>query len=125
MPVLRLRASSSESSLHTMAEWTSEEMEAERPPCFDFFLGECTNGASCNYNHLPIFKAGLMNIPQTASKDMVSEELRPFRPVHIAYTGNPAQCNFGRGCGIVGFSNVAVNLRIGLLICTMFTLAIL
>ncbi len=90
------------------AEWTTEEMEAERPPCFHFFLGECTNGASCNYNHNPIFTANLMNIPQTASKDSLSDELRSFRPVHIAYTGNPSQCNFGRGCGIIGFSSVEV-----------------
>ena len=88
------------------SEWTTEEMEAERPPCFHFFLDECTNGASCNYNHNPIFKANLMGIPQTASKESISEELRSFRPVHIASTGNPSQCNFGRGCGIVGFSSI-------------------
>jgi hypothetical protein len=95
-----------DSASGTASEWTTEEMEAERPPCFHFFLDECTNGASCNYNHNPIFRANLMGIPQTASKESISEELRSFRPVHIAYTGNPSQCNFGRGCGIVGFSSI-------------------
>ena len=86
-------------------EWTPEWMEQARcgHPCFHFFLGECTNGATCNYSHKEIFKAQLGNISKTASKEAVETELRSFNPVHIAYTGNPSQCNFGRGCGIVGF----------------------
>ena len=49
-------------------EWSREGMEDRRPPCFHFFLDECEHGETCNYNHNPVFKANLGNIPQNASK---------------------------------------------------------
>mmetsp|Transcript_33187 Transcript_33187/g.64798 ORF Transcript_33187/g.64798 Transcript_33187/m.64798 type:complete len:191 (-) Transcript_33187:75-647(-) len=87
------------------AEWTSEEMEKERPACFPFFLGECENGATCNYSHAAIYKANLSGIMPTASKETVQEALEPYSPVHFAFTGNPAHLSFGKGQGVVGFAS--------------------
>ena len=67
-----------------------------------FFLASAPTGQRAIIL-MEIFKAQLGNISKTASKEAVETELRSFNPVHIAYTGNPSQCNFGRGCGIVGF----------------------
>jgi hypothetical protein len=100
----------SEQRMHEqLEEWTVDEMEHLRlgHPCFDFFLGRCAHMDKCNYSHAPIHQAQLENISPTASKESVGEAIARFRPLHIAYTGNPAPCNFGRGCGIIAFSNLA------------------
>ena len=90
-------------------EWTVHEMEQLRlgHPCFDFFLGQCAHGEKCNYSHAVLYRAQLENIPPTAAKETVGEAIARFKPLHVAFTGNPAGSNFGRGCGIVGFANLA------------------
>ena len=37
------------------------------------------------------------------SMSRVVAELAAFDPVHVAFTGNPAHLNFGKGLGKVGF----------------------
>ena len=50
-----------------------------------------------NYSHAPIFKCGLTGIQPTASKEQVQDAMDKYRPVHIAFTGNPSHLNFGKG----------------------------